>query len=325
MALTTQRQHAGAPTTEGSWRPLLVWLGCLTVALVGLLAVGEGGLRGPELLAPTTWGPWLAATDPVVAVVAVLRIVALALAWYLVGITGVSLAAHLLRSARLVRLADLLSVGPVKVVVQQAVGASLAVGVLAGVGGPAVTGVGAAGPALDGAAQAAAATQGEEEGASMRPLGAGAAAGAVGAAPSGAADDAGDTAAMRRLDGAPAGAAAMRAVTPPVPTPPAATPVDAAAVEAAPVDPVAPDDDRGRAGEHVDRRRTVVVRAGDHLWALAETDVAAALGREPTEDEVAGHWERVVDANAAHLAVPGNPDLLLPGQDVVLPRVEVAP
>jgi len=64
-----------------------------------------------------------------------------------------------------------------------------------------------------------------------------------------------------------------------------------------------------------------LVAPGDHLWALAEAQVAAALGRPPTDAEVAPHWVRVLRVNP-QLA---DPDLLFPGDLVHLPPVVAAP
>lgn len=64
---------------------------------------------------------------------------------------------------------------------------------------------------------------------------------------------------------------------------------------------------------------TVVVQPGDHLWGLAAKAVQGDLGRPPTEAEVATYWRRVVAANRDRLVDPDNPDLILPGQEMVLP------
>lgn len=106
--------------------PLVAWLAALAGAITVLLVLGGGQLAAPPLTAPGRWSGWLAAREPVVAAAAVLRVLVLAVAWYLVGITTVSLVAHLARAARLVRLADALSVAIVRRVVQHAVGATLA-------------------------------------------------------------------------------------------------------------------------------------------------------------------------------------------------------
>ena len=40
---------------------------------------------------------------------------------------------------------------------------------------------------------------------------------------------------------------------------------------------------------------------------------------EPSDRQVIGHWRRLVEANRARLLDPGNPDLLMPGQALILP------
>ena len=64
---------------------------------------------------------------------------------------------------------------------------------------------------------------------------------------------------------------------------------------------------------------TVVVQPGDHLWALASRALARELGRAPAEAEVDPYWRTVVAANRDRLVDPDNPDLILPGQEMVLP------
>ena len=61
---------------------------------------------------------------------------------------------------------------------------------------------------------------------------------------------------------------------------------------------------------------------GDSFWTIAEETVAdARAGAAPSEAEVTAYWRRLVDANRDRLAAPANPDLLLPGQRLVLPAV----
>lgn len=67
--------------------------------------------------------------------------------------------------------------------------------------------------------------------------------------------------------------------------------------------------------------RRVRVRTGDHLWGIARAEVARRRGVDPLSvdpAEVAGYWQRVVQANAEHLR-SGDPDLLFPGEEVLLP------
>jgi hypothetical protein len=66
----------------------------------------------------------------------------------------------------------------------------------------------------------------------------------------------------------------------------------------------------------------VVVAAGDNLWTLASTRLAAARGVAPgvlADAEVASYWRVVCELNRAHLR-SGNPDLVYPGEVVTLPH-----
>ncbi|HET7486648.1 MAG TPA: LysM peptidoglycan-binding domain-containing protein [Acidimicrobiales bacterium] len=63
---------------------------------------------------------------------------------------------------------------------------------------------------------------------------------------------------------------------------------------------------------------TVLVHPGDSLWRIAERQVAAGgLGRHDVRT-VAAYWRRLVEANR-HRLVSGDPDLIYPGEVVVLP------
>jgi hypothetical protein len=61
------------------------------------------------------------------------------------------------------------------------------------------------------------------------------------------------------------------------------------------------------------------VEPGDSLWSIAEDVTSSSGGPAPTEREVARYWQRLVEANRPHLVDPDNPDLLVPGQQVVVP------
>lgn len=65
---------------------------------------------------------------------------------------------------------------------------------------------------------------------------------------------------------------------------------------------------------------TFVVEPGDHLWAVAERQVAAVLGRRPSPGEMVGYWRRLVAANA-DVVRSGDPDLIFPGERLRLPPV----
>jgi len=65
----------------------------------------------------------------------------------------------------------------------------------------------------------------------------------------------------------------------------------------------------------------VVVAEGDNLWVLSARHLAATSGRaidDVPDAEVAPYWVRVCDTNRDRLA-SGDPDLVFPGERVVLP------
>jgi nucleoid-associated protein YgaU len=66
-----------------------------------------------------------------------------------------------------------------------------------------------------------------------------------------------------------------------------------------------------------------VVVEGDNLWSIARDHLAKARGGadEPTTREVAAYWRKVIAANVKHLE-SGDPDLIHPGERIVLPPVD---
>jgi len=70
----------------------------------------------------------------------------------------------------------------------------------------------------------------------------------------------------------------------------------------------------------VDATDLWLVESGDHFWSIAEETLADHLGRDDLkDDEVALYWRQLIAANEDRLVEPGNPDLLLPGQQIVVP------
>jgi hypothetical protein len=263
----------GGPVTvrTGRWRraaPLVVWSLALLAGVTVFHALGAGPLAAPPLLEPSAWGRWAAGRDPLVATVAVLRLVVLALAWYLVGVTTVGLVGRLARAARLVRLADALTVPWVRRLLQQALGVGLATAM-----------VGAASPltaTTPAPRPAAAAPASAEDGAEVRLT----RASEVRLARADAAEvrltrveDTGDEVRLRRVGGEVAAA------------------------------------DR----EHE-------VRAGESFWTVARDRLATELGRPPSDEEVVAAWQRLIAHNRDRLVDPDNPDLLFPGQRLLLPQ-----
>lgn len=64
-----------------------------------------------------------------------------------------------------------------------------------------------------------------------------------------------------------------------------------------------------------------VVVPGDSFWRIAAVRVEASLGRIPEPSEIVAYWTRLVAANEDRLPVPGNADLIFPGDEVVLPGI----
>lgn len=64
---------------------------------------------------------------------------------------------------------------------------------------------------------------------------------------------------------------------------------------------------------------TWTVEPGDDFWSIAETVVGRPATGPADSSRVAPYWSRLVAANRDRLAVPGDPDLLFPGQVLVLP------
>ncbi|MGH9228447.1 MAG: LysM peptidoglycan-binding domain-containing protein [Acidimicrobiales bacterium] len=60
------------------------------------------------------------------------------------------------------------------------------------------------------------------------------------------------------------------------------------------------------------------VEAGDSFWSIA-VETVSPTGDEPSDRQVVGYWRRLVEANRSRLLHPGNPDLLVPGQELLLP------
>lgn len=270
--------------------PLAAWMAALVVALVAFTAMGTGPLAAPALTEPGSWSEWAHGRDAVVATAALLRLVVLALAWYLLGVTAVGAVARLARLTAMVRVADSLSLPVVRHMLQ----ASLGVGLVTAVA------------------------------VSSTPL----AGSRAGADPVLAAADhevvQADTLAPPRMRPLPSQQVPAPTTPHPDDTPPI---VDLTPSDLRPGvdshdsdDPVPPDGQATPppAGEAADAT-TVTVRPGDHLWSIAERHLAARHGHVPAEREVIQYWRRLIEANRDLLVDPANPDLILPGQQFGLP------
>ena len=110
---------------------LVGWAALLGTAVVALQAPGTEVLAGPALSEPGTWLAWATSRPPEEALFALLRLGALGMAWYLLAVTVVGVAARLLKAPRLAALMDVVTLPVVRRVLQALLGASLAAGSLA--------------------------------------------------------------------------------------------------------------------------------------------------------------------------------------------------
>jgi len=63
-----------------------------------------------------------------------------------------------------------------------------------------------------------------------------------------------------------------------------------------------------------------IVRSGESFWSIAQETLEDAWGADNLADaDIASYWRRLIAANEDRLVDPGNPDLLLPDQELILP------
>jgi hypothetical protein len=105
---------------------LLISSGALALAIAGLTRAGHGLLAAPPLTEPDRIGAWLASRRPDVAVISLLRLVSLGLAWYLAATVALGVAARLVHVAWLVQGCDLVTLPSIRRLVGPVVGISLA-------------------------------------------------------------------------------------------------------------------------------------------------------------------------------------------------------
>ena len=126
----------------------MVWVIGLGAVAAALHVTGGGPLAPPPLTDPGRWGAWLEGRQPVVAAFSLLRMVALAGLWYVVLATLVGTALRVAGATSLVRLADRVTIGPVRRLLAGSVSLGLDASGVVAVAAPALrTPVAAAQPA----------------------------------------------------------------------------------------------------------------------------------------------------------------------------------
>ena len=317
-----------------------VWCVALAGGTALVHALGTGALAAPPT-DPATWATWLDGRDPLVASIALLRLLVLAVCWYLVGVTSIGLLARLFRATRLLRIADALTLPPVRRLLQQTLGVALATAMVASVTSP-----GGGAVATTSTVRLAAAAA-EDDGSSSGGLSSyGLLWGAQG--PVASTDDGPPSVTLRGLPYPPIAGQAWpdTTVADPV-TPGHAAPDPAASPPARPLAPatallpwqVGSEPGAAGDGEATDdlesptastspttatddpRLATHTVRTGESLWRIASSRLAQEHGRSPSDAEVVPYWRELIERNRDRLPDRDDPDLILPGQELLLPPV----
>lgn len=293
-------------------RRIVAWIAAVAGGESLLLALGGGALAPPDLTDPQSWFAWIAARPPDVALLALVRLVALWVGAYLLVALSIGLVLRVARARPLVAVADRLTPAALARLLDHATGVaaagSVVMGSLAFATSPAV----AAGPPVTVAER------------SPPP--------------------AGPPITLRGLSGGPRPdpvptttttvpspmADVPTTVAPVVPDPatvppppadhPPPTPYEPAPTEqpyvratpgseTPPTEPPAPAPDS----------RTWTVARGQSFWSIVEAVLGEAWGRPPTAREVDPYWRALIEANRSRLADARNPDLLFTGQVLAVP------
>ena len=252
-----------------------------------LILLHRLGSYGPTAVEWGNLGRWLAETPPEDVLVALVRVAALVLAWWLAASTTLYALARLTRVPSLIGAVEWATLPAVRRLVDGVAVTTLAAGSVLG-----TSGVAAAAPAdrtpvvVQLGAEGTSATTAPR----YRPR------------PAGSDDTVGT-----------APATAVAAVT--------TAPRARTAITSDVADRGDGSSSTAGAGEAPDDAASYVVQPGDNLWKIAERHVAKLTGRsekDVADAEVGRHWTRLVDHNRGRLR-SGDPDLIYPGEQLTLP------
>jgi hypothetical protein len=109
------------------------WFGGLIGVIVAMVAAGQGSLAPPDLRHPSTWGAWAQTRAAPDASMAVLRLVVLALAVYLLVVSVLALVLRIGDVGRAVSVVDVVTLPFVRSIVQAGLGVGLVGATVAGV------------------------------------------------------------------------------------------------------------------------------------------------------------------------------------------------
>jgi hypothetical protein len=282
---------------------LVAWSTTVVLGLLLLERLGQTTFRTPPAGSAGDLLRWARTTSPLLAAGSCVRLAATAMGWYLLATTVGGVLGRLLGLHRTVRALDRLSLPLVRRLAGRAVGAGLVaqLGLLGGTAGAAAApppppDVATAPASADHEVATMAVIEGHTTTMHLLP---------------GPTDEPATTTTMHALPGPtdePATTTTMHALPDPTETPHAPGPV--ATMRTVP-DGLEPPPSHAMP--------TWTVHPGDHLWRIAEVVVALDLGRTPTDERVESYLQRLVDANHDRLVQPDDPDLILPGQQLLLP------
>lgn len=287
--------------------PLVVWVGFLGALLAVMAAAGDGPLASPPLAEPGGWSAWAADRGGPAAALAVVRLVVMAVAAWLLVVTAVSFALAATRRTRDLDVVELLGLPIVRRVVHGALGIGLVGATAAGAAGFGGTERGRA------PIEVSSAPSEPPELVPLDPVETVPLASPPPPPPTSetrATPSALPPTSVTTTTGPATPSTAATSVTPgslPDGPPSVLSPVGTTRTPAPVPGPASP--------------RMWTVQPGEHFWSIARSLVEEVSGDGIGATAVAPYWRLLIAENRAGLADPSNPDLLFPGDRLVVPPV----